>query len=189
MQTEKKNQIENTENRPTATTELSQNPDVVPIHSNCQVCASGIVDIVHKLRPQYTLRELSEVLKNEHNVELSKDALHNHFRRYTKNLELATQRQLYENFEIEVDNVVDHQRKTLFLAGIAFDHILDRLESGTLVFGIDEFEKLVKMYHTVLKNPQDASDNNIVGLFQKMSSKFGCTLEQGVLIRTPKTPE
>lgn len=186
MQHEKKNENEIIENRTTETTEVFQN-EINPIHTNCKVCSSGFVDVIHKLRSEHTLDEISEILKNKHGVDLSKSVLSYHFKRYARDLETASSRKLFEQFRTDIDHVADHQRKCLFLANVSFDHIMQRLEAGTLLLGIDDFEKLVKLYHSVLKNPQGASDNNVLAIFQKASEKFGCTLEQGVLVKLPNS--
>lgn len=189
MQNEKKKQNESEENRATTPTTNSQIAEIKPIHSNCKVCSSGFVDIIHKLRATMTLDELSEVLKKEHGLELSKTNLSYHFVRYGRALENESAKKLYEKFKSDVDAIADHQHKTLFLANISFKHIMDRLDAGSLVLGIDDFEKLVKLYHSVLKNPHEAGDNNIIAIFQRASEKYGCSLEQGVLVKMPRANE
>jgi hypothetical protein len=131
------------------------------------------------LRPQYTLRELSDVLKKEHGVDLTKDALHRHFLRYRDDVDAESNRLLYENFEAVVDEVADHKQKILFLADRSFDHIIKRLDAGTLILGIGEFLDLVKVYHSVLKNPQSPVNQNLIQIFERVSQRdFKCSIKQ-----------
>jgi len=180
---EQKNEISCDENNH----ELSDKK-IFPIHSNCTVCSSGLIDIIHTLRKTMTLHELSAFLKKEHNADISKDALFNHFKRYQKDLETSVNVKLYETYKQEVNVIADHQRKVLFLTDVSFKHILQRLENGTMLFGLDDFGKLVNLYHSVIKNPQNATDENIIDIYKRASEKYGCSLNQSALpIEAPKT--
>lgn len=161
-------------------------PDIALINTNCKVCNSGKLNEIHALRPHMTLRELSDRLKKDFDLDLDKDCLSRHFIHYAKSLKIASVKKRLELFEQETENVASHQKKTLFLMQISFDHIIDRLEAGTLQLGIDDFEKLVKLYYSVLRDPDSAGDENILAIFQRASEKFGCGLEQGVLLKLPK---
>ncbi len=77
--------------------------------------------------------------------------------------------------------MTDHRKKILFLSSVGFDKLLEQLESGRLFFGIKEFTELVKLYHTVLKNPEAGSNNNLIAVFQKMSDQYNINLDQGTL--------
>lgn len=156
------------------------------VNTNCSVCNSGLLDEIHTLRPTHTLIELSEEIKKKHGVVLSKDALSRHFIHYSKQLQQESTKALFAKFDQEVESVAQHQKKVLFLAKISFDHIIERLENGTLDLDVDDFEKMIKLYYSVLRNPDSATDDNIIAIFQRASQKYGCDLEQGVLIKTPK---
>jgi hypothetical protein len=151
------------------------------VNTNCSVCNSGLLNEIHALRPTYTLVALAEKIKNDYGVELSKDALSRHFMHYTKQLNTESTKMLLAKFDQQVENVSEHQRKVLFLCKISFDHIIERLENGTLDLGIEDFEKMMKLYYGSLRDPNSASDTNIMAIFQRVSDKYGCTLEQGVL--------
>ena len=179
------NQCDVTENRTISPKAFTDFNEALPIHKNCKVCASGIVDKIHELRPGRTLEELSALLLKDFQIELSKSNLSYHFCRYSQALQLKSARKLYARFEEESDTLADHKHKTLFLCDVTFDHILSRLESGTLNMGIDEFEKLVKLFHS-LKSPEEAIDETAFAIFERASEKYGCTIRQGVLIRNPQ---
>ena len=156
------------------------------VNTNCSVCNSGLLDEIHALRPTHTLIELAEEIKKKYGVVLSKDALSRHFIHYSKQLQQESTKALFAKFDQEVEDVAQHQKKVLFLAKISFDHIIERLENGTLDLDVDDFEKMIKLYYSVLRNPDSATDDNIIAIFQRASQKYGCDLEQGVLIKTPK---
>lgn len=188
------NQIDNEleQNRATCTTEqiepIKSQPTQI-VSTNCSACMSGRLDEIHLWRPTHTLRELSERLKNECGVDVSKDALSRHFMHYTKQLQVSSTESLLAKFNRDVESVSEHQKKVLFLCKISFDHIIERLDSGTLKLGIDDFEKMIKLYYSVLRDPDSAGDESIMAIFQRASNEFGCQLEQGVLIKAKKTLE
>lgn len=187
-QNENENLNSNHENRANNANETSQSQknEIKLTNTNCSVCNSGLLNEIHALRPTHTLVELAEKIKKEHQVELSKDALSRHFQHYSKSLQTESTKSLLAKFDQQVENITEHQKKVLFLAKISFDHIIERLESGTLELGVEDFEKMVKLYYSVLRDPDSASDGNIIAIFQRASEKYGCGLEQGVLIKTPK---
>lgn len=188
-QTKNENELEFSENRAnTANQSLQTQPsEITLVNTNCSVCNSGLLNEIHALRPTHTLIELAEKIKNDYSVELSKDALSRHFQHYSKKLQTASARALWEKFNSDVESVANHQKKVLFLCNISFEHIMERLDSGTLQLGFEEFEKMVKLYYSVLRDPDSVGDENIVAIFQRASEKFGCGLEQGVLIKHKKT--
>lgn len=156
------------------------------IHSQCSVCNSGKMKEIHALQSGRTLRELSEEIKKQFNLEISKDALSRHFIHYGKKVQTEATKELFLNFNTAVENVAQHQKKVLFLGKIAFDHIVERIENGTLILGIDDLEKLYKLYYDKLRDPDNAGDENILAVFQRASEKYGCGLEQGMLFKFPK---
>jgi len=178
-------QNENRANNANDIFELKKNP-INLINTNCSVCNSGLLDEIHTLRPTHTLIELAEEIKKKYGVVLSKDALSRHFIHYTKQLQQESTKALFAKFDQEVENIAQHQKKVLFLAKISFDHIIERLDNGTLDLNVEDFEKMIKLYYSVLSNPGSATDDNILAIFQRASQKYGCNLEQGILIKTPK---
>lgn len=188
LQTEKKNLDDKNEIRANEANDsfLSPQSEDKILNRNCSVCNSGFVEEIHKLRADHTLVELAEVIKSKFNVELSKDALSRHFIHYTSSLQKASTKAMWQTFQRDVESVSQHQKKTLFLGKIAFDHIVERLESGSLLLGVDDFEKLIKLYYTVLRDPDGGGDDDLIAIFQKASKEMGCDLAQGVLIKTKK---
>ncbi|NCF75450.1 MAG: hypothetical protein GWO87_03115 [Xanthomonadaceae bacterium] len=168
---------------------LKKNTDtltVSPIHKHCLVCQSGHVNEIHQLKPHHTLKEISEIIEKKYGIHISISVLSYHFSRYYKDLNDASARELYARFNNEVDAIADHRKKILFLASVGFENLMDQIDSGRLFFGIKEFTELVKIYHTVLQNPNAGSDQNLVAVFQKLSNEYGVDLSQGVLFSSKK---
>lgn len=179
-QNEKQNKDENENNR--ANFALSQNENRI-FNKNCSVCNSGVVKQIHEWRPTHTLDQLVARCQKDFGISLSRDALSRHFKHYLTNLEKESAVALWEKFQMDVESVASHQKKVLFISNIAFQHIMERLESGSLVLGVDDFKQMVELYYKVLRNPDSAGDQNIIQIFQRASEKYGCSLEQGVLIK------
>jgi len=187
--------MENQRNELSKPSEISEcratptTPELSPLDAKCSVCNSGLLDKIHAWRVSMPLRELSEKIKNELNLDFSKDVLARHFQHYIKALNAESTKRLLAKFDREAENVSEHQKKVLFLCKISFDHIVERLDAGTLHLGIDEFEKMMKLYYGTLRDPDSAGDENVIAIFQRASEKYGCGLEQGVLIKRKKTTE
>lgn len=144
---------------PTEQTQIVPTNDVAqdPFCSGkCSVCDSGYADVINAARAKFTLRELSEYLKNEYGLELSKDVLHNHFQKYAVKLRNESVKKAYELFRTESATLAVHQKQTLFLASYTFEEIMRRIQNGTITVGIDEFEKLMKLYYQIMQDPQGA---------------------------------
>jgi hypothetical protein len=156
---------------------------VSPLDLRCMVCNSGFINEIHQMRSSLSLRELSEKIKEEYGFNFSKDVLARHFQHYTRALNVESTKMLLAKFDRDAENVSEHQKKVLFLCKISFDHIVERLESGTLELGMEDFEKMIKLYYSVLRDPDSVGDGNIINIFQRASEKYGCGLEQGVLIK------
>ena len=178
---EKSNDLKSDEHRAINATEPFQ-----IVHTQCSVCNSGKLKEIHAARAGRTLVELAEKINAEFGLELSKDALSRHFIHYAKKVETVATREMFVQFNEAVESVAQHQKKTLFLGKVAFDHIVERIENGTLILGVDDFEKLIKLYYGVLRDPDSAGDENILAVFQRASEKYGDSLSQGVLLKFPK---
>ena len=89
----------------------------------------------------------------------------------------------YEKFDAKAENVAKHQKQVLFLMKASFMQILGHINAGTLVLGIDEFEKLTKLYYNVVQDPSSTGDADIVALFQQASKKQGFDIQQGILFK------
>lgn len=157
--------------------------------SRCSVCDSGFATEINALRSSKTLRELSEFLKNEYGIELSKDALHGHFKKYGLKLRDESLKIAYQQFREEASAVATHQKQTLFLASYTFDEILRRMGNGTLKVGIEDFEKLLKLYHLVLQNPSGLPADGLVETFMLAQRKWNIPLTQQSFEFRESTPE
>lgn len=150
----------------------------------CKVCSSGYMEYINELRKSgkgYV--EISEVLKKEKNINLSKDIIWRHFRNYNKKLQLVTTEKMLAQFDEKSETVAKHQKETLFLINKTFDNIVQHLEAGTLVLGVGEYEKLVNLYYKTLRDPDRQDDDQYLAIFQKASRDFGVNLEQGILLK------
>lgn len=165
-------------------------PEIIDkiIHTNCSVCRSGHLKEIHAWRKTMTLREISDKLKSTFNIDIAKDSLSRHFLHYSKLIRVRTIEKEFLNFDEKLETLTQHQRKTLFLCKITFDHIVKRLEAGTLDLGISDFEKLVNLYYRVLRDPDRSGDEDILAIFQRASDKYGATLDQGVMVIKPNLP-
>lgn len=167
----------------------SESNKIAILNPNCSVCNSGLLKEIHELRSTHTLVELAEKINQKHGTQLSKDALSRHFMHYTKTLQTESTRVLWQKFRSDLESVTEHQKKVLFISNIAFEHIVERIDNGTLHLGVEDFEKMVKLYYGVLRDPDSASDNNIIAIFQRASEKYGCGIEQGILIKNKKNSD
>lgn len=175
---------ENTEIQKIGITTLSPFCD-----SKCSVCDSGFAAEINALRSSKTLRELSEFLKFEYDIELTKDVLHNHFKKYGLKLRDESLKIAYQQFQAEANAVATHQKQTLFLASYTFEEILRRMGNGTLKVGIDDFEKLLKLYHQVLNNPSGLPADGLVETFMLAQRKWNIPVSQQSFDFRESTPE
>lgn len=187
IENEKQNEL--LETNPNNATENDE-PEMLDkiVRTNCTVCRSGHLKEIHAWRKTLTLREISDKLKSQFKIEIAKDALSRHFQHYSKLVRVRTIEKEFLNFDEKLETLTQHQRKTLFLCKITFDHIVKRLEAGTLDLGISDFEKLVNLYYRVLRDPDRAGDEDIIAIFQRASDKYGATLDQGVMVMKPNLP-
>lgn len=158
------------------------------VHTNCSVCRSGHLKEIHEWRRTLTLREISDKLKSTFKIDIAKDSLSRHFQHYSKLVRVRTIEKKFLEFDEKLESLTQHQKKTLFLCQITFDHIIKRLEAGTLDLGISDFEKLVNLYYRVLRDPDRAGDEDIIAIFQRASDKYGCTLDQGAMVMKRVSP-
>lgn len=186
MEEIEKNETQESENRAISTTEENaQNTESTPTRfspfcrADCAVCNSGAIKEIHEWRPNHTFIELSEKLKNELGLELSKDQIWRHFQKFNQKLSGEIFRHI-ENFDLQVETLSEHQKRVLFLGKIAYEDILKRVDSGTLQFTIDDFEKIMKLFYGTMKDPSAAvsNSNQIVNLFMAAATRGGAPLEQ-----------
>lgn len=138
----------------------------------CPVCESGFVVEINAARSTQTLRELSEFLKNEYAIDLSKDQLHRHFKKYGMKLRDESLKAAYTQFREDANQIATHQKQTLFLASYTFEEILRRISNGSMNIGIDDFERLLKLYYQILQNPEQAPTQGMVETFMLAQRKW-----------------
>lgn len=192
---ENEKQLEQTsDNRATnSTNEIANEIQSLPsrfspfCRSDCMICNSGHLSEIHEWRPTMTFRELSEKIKNEFQLSISKDQLWRHFKNFNQQLTGQIVKHM-ESFDLQVETLTEHQHRVLFLGKIAFDQILDRINAGTLQFSLDDYEKIMKLFYNTLRDPSAAQTDSqaMFALFQKAASRGGAPLEQGVLISFPQ---
>lgn len=144
----------------------------------CAICDSGYADRINQLRNEYTLRELSEYLKEEYGLQFSKDQLCLHFQKYNAKLRDESLALAYQSFRIESMHVAEHQKQVLFLASFTFEELLKRIQNGTLKVGIEEFEKMLKLYYQILRDPDGAQTPDITEIYMRATKHFKIPLEQ-----------
>ena len=143
----------------------------------CPVCESGFVAEINAARSTQTLRELSEFLKNEYGIELSKDQLHRHFKKYGLKLRDESLKAAYAQFRADANQIATHQKQTLFLASYTFEEILRRMSNGTMNVGVDDFERLLKLYYQILQNPEQAPAQGMVETFMLAQRKWNIPIQ------------
>lgn len=152
----------------------------------CSVCDSGYADIINAARNKFTLRSLSEYLKNEYDLSLDKDALSRHFIKYAEKLRRESVKKAYELFSVESATLAVHQKQTLFLASYTFEEILRRMQNGTLTVGIEEFEKLMKLYYQIMQDPQGAIAPDAMEIYMRAYKMYKVPIyQQSMSFETP----
>lgn len=171
--------------RPTETTADLQTEPMQEIatldpfcEGKCGVCDSGFAAEINAQRPHKTLRELSEYLKSEYGLELSKDILHTHFKKYGLKLRSESLKKAYEIFEQDAQSVALHTKQTLFLAQATFQEILNRMSNGTMKVELQDYERLLKLYYQILQSPETAPQAGLVETFILAQRKYGVPLTQ-----------
>lgn len=165
----------------TSETEMQPTEQIAPdpfCTGRCSVCDSGYVDVINAARAKYTLRSLSEYIKNEYGIELSKDMLHNHFQKYALKLRQESVKKAYELFDRESATLAVHQKQTLFLASYTFEEIMRRIQNGTITVGIDEFEKLMKLYYQIMQDPMGAIAPDAMEIYMRAFKMYKIPVAQ-----------
>jgi hypothetical protein len=141
---------------PEQKTQILNVEDVLcPPRKNCAICNSPWYRTVNDWKRQgKTLREMSALCLSEFDMEVSKDLIGRHFNRYNELMRAEVSQLAFEDFKRESQDLALHQKQTLFLMSHAFNELLRRIDQGTLQIGIEDYDRLTKMYYTVLNNPQ-----------------------------------
>lgn len=158
---------------------------------NCKICNSPNHDLImHMLLSEgATYRNVTTHILKTFGEKISTSSISRHMANYRKSLRSLSNKVDYANFNVDAQNVAKHKKEVLFLMDSSFRNILEKVNSGALVLGIDDYEKLTKLYYNFLENPEGSGNEDIVALFQKASKKSGFSIDQGVLLKTKRPRE
>ena len=151
--------------------------------SRCNICNSGVLKEIHDFRADgKKLERIVELVKENHDVDVSMSSLSRHFKTYTNyKTELATQ-VIKEGMLEEVTLQSVHIQRTVELLDLAYDKIKARIDAGTMKLDISDLEKLLKMRYQVL-NGENTDEKGMMAIFQKASNEYNLDLQQGVLFK------
>ena len=157
--------------------------------SNCRICNSGHADIVReKIQAGERYADIVSYLRDKYNFSISPSGITRHWANYKKSLvELGKLREI-QRFENEADDLVRHQKQVTTIVDNMFDLIAQRIEDGTLKADIADYATLLKIRHGVLSGDTGAM-NDLVGIFQQATDKYGVNLQQGVLFKKKDSEE
>lgn len=144
----------------------------------CSVCDSGHIEQINSMRSKLSYRALSEEIKKEYGIEISKDALNLHFQKYNDKLRRESVKKAYELFDTESATLAVHTKQTLFLASYTFDEIMRRMQNGSLIVGIDEFDKLMKLYYQIIKDPTGSIAPDALAIYTKAYQFYKIPISQ-----------
>ena len=174
--------------------ELNQNADIELEHipgkcdQRCSVCASGHAAQIRQLQKSgKTLGEISAVMKDQHNLEISVASISRHLSRYKTTLTSQSLNDALVLFEQEKENLSKHQAVTLMFINAASENIWEQYRLGNLRFSVEQFTKMLELFYRVLRDPDKAGDDDILAIFQKIE-KDGVSTKQGVLFRRNEVP-
>lgn len=151
--------------------------------SNCKLCNSDHVEYVHSLIGMKTYDEIRTLLRDEKQFDISSASLSRHFSNYREYKRTLVEREITRQVESEVSVLATHQRQAAFLADAIFQQIETHLKAGTLQLSVADWERAVKVYHSILKGGDEKGLDDLVAVFQGAANKHGFSLAQGVLFK------
>jgi hypothetical protein len=153
---------------------------------DCKVCNSGFIDFVHEeIKKGTTYTKICSILLKEHNFSVSPSSLTRHISNYRENLKNNTNERLIPQFNEDSDFLKLHQNQAIILAEKIYKNITEQVDAGSIKFSIDDWEKVLKLRHLVLKGDLGASED-LMAIFAKASNKYGVSVNQGILFTSPK---
>lgn len=154
----------------------------------CNVCSSEHMLEIHDMRKAgATLESIINTMQEKYGVLFSTSSLSRHFANLLeRQLELSAQI-INADLVSEATAKSVHTQRTVELLDIAFNTLLARARSNSLVFDIADLERLLKMRYQILTGNDDL-DKDILAIFQKATDKYGVNLEQGILFGARKNP-
>lgn len=170
--------VENTENG------LIQNANEVlcPIQKHCIICNAGLAPEINVMRANgSTLREIAAHCTGK-GTEIGAMVVSRHFNRYNQILRQESSFIAYANFKRDASLIADHQNQTLYLMSFAFQELVRRIQNGTLDIGIEDYEKLTKLYYQVLEDPSRGVAPDMMEIYMRAVKTYKMPpIEQGSL--------
>lgn len=152
--------------------------------ADCKLCKSEHMEYVHSLMNSKTYKEIQTILLDEKGFDISPSSISRHFSNFKKYRQGLVEIEIGKQVEQEVSVLATHQRQAAFLADAIFEQIKTHLQAGTLQLSVSDWERAVKIYHSILKGTDDKGLDDLVGVFQNAASKHGFSLSQGVLFKS-----
>ena len=155
--------------------------------SNCKICKSGHAGIVcKKVQAGELYVDIVSYLRDKYNFSISPASITRHWTNYKKALvEHGMTRDKMKQFDDEADELIRHQKQVTAVADGMFKLIIQQMEAGTLPVSVTDYASLLKIRHGVLTGDNGAMDD-LVGIFQQATDKYGVNLQQGVLFKKSK---
>jgi len=153
--------------------------------ARCSICNSGYLPEIHKLRKNgKTFDEIVIACSEQFGYSVSPASLCRHFKNYADyKRNVATKIIKNETLE-EITSQSVHLQKTVQLLDLAYDKILNAMNTNSYKIDISDLEKLAKIRYQILQG--DNLDNkDVLAVFQKATDKYGLQMnEQAVLFKT-----
>ena len=167
-------------NKKTSTPEISN--QVSPLcRKDCKVCNSGFIDFVHEeIKKGTTYAKICSILLKEHSFSVSPSSLTRHISNYRENLKNNANQRLTPQFNQDADFLKVHQDQAIILAEKIYQNITAQIDVGVVKFSVDDWEKVLKLRHLVLKGDMSATED-LLAVFSRASSKYGVSVDQGIL--------
>jgi len=149
----------------------------------CKICNSNHLQAFHDIKSTgKTNVEARDAINEKFGVRFSTASMSRHLKNYNKKKEVATAEIINAAVIEDATKQAEHTRLIVAL----IDKVLTHLETQGKTFDVADLDKLMKLRYQVLSG-EDANDNDIMGIFQRASNKYGLNLEQGILLKSPLT--
>ena len=152
--------------------------------ARCKVCNSEHLETIHNLKKAgHPFWRIVEIAHSDLKFEISKSSLSRHFAGYQKQCDLLSAKIINEDLIEDATKQAIHTKKLVSLIDSAFKILENRIQSNSLRFDIGDLEKLMKLRYQVMSG-EDASEKDILAIFQKATDKYGLNMQQGVLFKS-----
>lgn len=170
----------NADNEQTTATTVTTSPFC---RADCKVCNSDHMEQIHNfIKIGKTYRDICDYLQEKNQFTISPASITRHMQNYRESLRIRAQQRELAKFDEEADELARHQKQSTILADAMFERLQQRLNDGSLIITVGDWEKVVKLRHGVLNGDSGAMDD-LMGIFQQATDKYGVNLNQGVLFK------